>query len=320
MRTIHKILVTLLALLLISAGAGWWYTKPISLTAQNKRDVELTSAALVDESTYATAHKLAQLAITPAEHAYAQSALRIADHQLALAFTSALRDVEAHPPALSPEALKIQDRLTKSQVLLDSDQQRVTQLEAALATAAASKKDVVRDELDLAQAQLDLDKDEVEEANQDLLAAGGNPQQRIELLEREHEAQAKTRTAAAAAAAAAAAGAAGGATTGTTVTGTDMGAPGGSCSNGRNCVRSCSSSPMRKATLSSRRKPWARSASPSRRASKIPRAGLPSSPNTRRAQNPRARPRVPHRMRSTATKMRRHCSVRPGKSPRTKRC
>jgi small-conductance mechanosensitive channel len=223
MRTMHKILVTLLALLLISAGAGWWYTKPISLTAQNKRDAELTSAALVDESTYATAHKLAQLAITPAEHAYAQSALRIADHQLALAFTSALRDVEAHPPTLSPEALKIQDRLTKSQALLDSDQQRETQLEAALATAAASKKDMVRDELDLAQAQLDLDKDEVEEANQDLLAAGGNPQQRIELLEREHEAQAKTRTAAAAAAAAAAAGAAGGATTGTTVTGTEHG-------------------------------------------------------------------------------------------------
>ena len=143
MRTMHNLWVTLLALLLISAGAGWWYTKPISLSAATKRAAELTSAALVDESTYATAHKLAQLATTPAEHTYAQSALRIADHQLALAFTSALRDVEAHPPALSPEALKIQDRLTKSQALLDSDQQRVTQLEAALATAPASQKDMV---------------------------------------------------------------------------------------------------------------------------------------------------------------------------------
>jgi len=219
MRTIHKIWVAMLALLLISAGAGWWYTKPISLTTQNKRDAELTSAAMVDESTYATAHKLAQLATTPAEHGYAQSALRIADHQLALAFASALRDVEAHPPTLSPEALKIQDRLAKSQALLDSDQQRVTQLEAALATAEASQKNMLRDELDLAQSQLDLDKDEVEEANQDLLAAGGNPQQRIELLEREHEAQAKTRTAAAAAAA----GAASGTATGTAVTGTEHG-------------------------------------------------------------------------------------------------
>src|SRR5450631_1043137 len=204
MRTMHKILVTLLALLLISAGAGWWYTKPISLTAANKPAAEVTSAALVDESTYATAQKLAQLATTPAEHSYAQSALRIADHQLALAFTSALRDVETHPPTLSHEALKIQDRLTKSQALLDSDQQRVTQLEAALATASASQKDMLRDELDLAHAQSDLDKDEVEEADQDLLATGGNPQQRIELLVREHDAEAKTWAAAAAAAAAAA--------------------------------------------------------------------------------------------------------------------
>src|ERR1700690_2827047 len=127
---LHKLWVAVLALLLISAAVEWWYTKPISLTAANKRAAEVASAALVDESTYATAQKLAQMATTPAEHAYAQSALRIADHQLALAFTSALRDVEAHPPTLVPEALKIQDRLTKSQALLDGDQQRTAQLEA----------------------------------------------------------------------------------------------------------------------------------------------------------------------------------------------
>jgi len=197
----------MLALLLIAAGAGWWHTKPLSLNATNKRTAGVTSTALVDESTYATAQKLAQLATTPEEQPYAQSALRVADHQLALAFTSALRDVEAHPPSLSPEALKIQDRRTKSQALLDSDQQRVAQLAAALATASASQKDVLQDELDLQQAQLDLDKDELEEADQDLLAAGGNPQQRIELLVHEHDAQAKTRAEARASAGAAGAGA-----------------------------------------------------------------------------------------------------------------
>jgi small-conductance mechanosensitive channel len=203
----QKIWAGMLALLLIAAGAGWWHTKPLSLNATNKRTAGVTSTALVDESTYATAQKLAQLATTPEEQPYAQSALRVADHQLALAFTSALRDVEAHPPSLSPEALKIQDRRTKSQALLDSDQQRVAQLAAALATASASQKDVLQDELDLQQAQLDLDKDELEEADQDLLAAGGNPQQRIELLVHEHDAQAKTRAEARASAGAAGAGA-----------------------------------------------------------------------------------------------------------------
>ncbi len=124
----------------------------------------------------------------------------MADHELALAFTAALRDVEAHPPALSPEARAIQDRLVKSQALLDSDQQRVTQLSAALAAANESQKDTLHDELELAQSQLDLDKDEVEEANQDLVAAGGNPQQRIEAMVQEHDAQVKARAAAAPAA------------------------------------------------------------------------------------------------------------------------
>ncbi len=189
------------ALLLIAAGTGWWLTKPLSPDAVQKRAAAVTSAALVDESTYTTALRVARLAKTPEEQPYSLTALRVADHELALAFTAALRDVEAHPPALSPEARAIQDRLVKSQVLLDSDQQRVTQLSAALAAASESQRDALRDELELAQSQLDLDKDEVEEANQDLVAAGGNPQQRIEAMIQEHDAQVKARAAAATAAA-----------------------------------------------------------------------------------------------------------------------
>jgi len=201
MSVLHKVWAAVLALLLIAAAAGWWHTKPPSPTVAKKRAAAVTSAALVDESSYATAQRLAQLATTSEEQPYALSALRIADHELALAFTAALRDAEAHPPVLSPEALKIQDRLVKSQALLESDQQRVAQLTAALAAAAASQKSGLQDELELAQSQLDLDKDEVEEANQDLAAAGGNPQQRIEAMVQEHDAQVKARTAAVPAAA-----------------------------------------------------------------------------------------------------------------------
>jgi small-conductance mechanosensitive channel len=151
---------------------------------------------LVDQSTYTTAQRLARLAETPEEQAFAQSALRVADHALAFAFTTALRDAEAHPPALRPEAQKIQDRVRKSQGLLDSDQQRVTELTGALAQAKQTQKDALQDELDLAQSQLDLDKDELEEANQDLIDAGGNPLKRIESLQQEHDAQVKAGVAA----------------------------------------------------------------------------------------------------------------------------
>src|SRR3984893_18138950 len=202
---IQKISAALLAVLLAAAVVAWWQTAPPSPKVVARRAAAVTSSALVNESVYATAQRLAQLATTAAEQPFVATALRVADHELALAFTAALRDVEAHPPTLSPEALKIQDRLQKSQVLLDADQQRVAQLAADLTQAKPSQKDALQDELDLAKSQLDLDKDELEEADQDLAAAGGNPQRSIEAMVQKHEAQVKTRAGGAAAEAKAAA-------------------------------------------------------------------------------------------------------------------
>ena len=190
---IQKLSAALLAVLLIGAGIAWWKTAPPSPKVMAQRAAAVTSAALVDETAYATAQRMALLATSPQEQPFVQTALRVADHELALAFTAALRDVEAHPPKLSPDALKIQDRLQKSQQMLDADQQRVTQLTQNLSQAKVAQKDSVQDELELAQSQLDLDKDEVEAADQDLLAAGGNPQQRIEAMVQEHDAQVKAR-------------------------------------------------------------------------------------------------------------------------------
>lgn len=195
----QKMSALVLLLLLAAAGAAWWETAPPTARVTKQRAAAQAAAELVDQSTYTTAQRLAQLAETPEEQAYAQSALRVADHALAFAFTSALRDAEAHPPVLSADAQRIQDRVRKSQGLLDSDQQRVTELTSALAQAKQTQKDALQDELDLAQSQLDLDKDELEEASQDLVDAGGNPQKRIEALEQEHDAQVKARPAAPAA-------------------------------------------------------------------------------------------------------------------------
>ena len=195
MTTLQKILAGVLGLLLVAAGAAWWRTAP-SPKIIRSLGAAVTSAGLVDESTYATAQRLALLATTAEEQPFVLSALRVADHELALAFTAALRDVEAHPPRLSPAASKLQDALQKSQALLTADQQRVAQLSAEVAQARPPQHDVLQDELELAQSQLELDQDEVEEANQDLVAAGGNPQQRIEAMVQEHDAQVKSRAAA----------------------------------------------------------------------------------------------------------------------------
>ncbi len=196
MSTSQKGASLLLVLLLAAAGAAWWKTAPPTARVTKQRAAATAAAELVDQSTYDVAQRLSRLADTADEQALAQSALRVADHALAFAFTTALRHVEAHPPALSPEALKIQDRIRQSRNLLEADQQRVTELTGALAQAKEAQKEALQDELGLAQSQLDLDKDELDEANQDLTEAGGNLQQQIETLQQEHEAQVKAAAAA----------------------------------------------------------------------------------------------------------------------------
>lgn len=199
----EKLLGGALGLSLILAGVAWWKTAPPTLRARKTQAAAITSTDLVDQSTYSTAQRLAQMAVTPEEQTFGQSALRIADHELDLAFTEAMRDVEAHPPALNSEAAAIQARILKSQALLTADQQRVKDLAAALAQAKADQKDKIQDQLDLAQSQLELDKDELDEANQNLVDGGGNPRQQIETMVQEHAAQTKAQPAAAAAKAAA---------------------------------------------------------------------------------------------------------------------
>jgi small-conductance mechanosensitive channel len=199
----EKILSGALGLSLILAGVAWWKTAPPTLRARKNQVAAITSTDLVDQSTYSTAQRLMQAASTSEEDTFAQSALRIADHELDLAFTEALRDVEAHPPALNSETAAIQARILKSQALLAADQQRVNDLTAALAQAKADQKDKIQDQLDLAQSQLELDKDELDEANQNLVDGGGNPRQQIETMVQEHAAQTKAQPAAAAAKAAA---------------------------------------------------------------------------------------------------------------------
>jgi small-conductance mechanosensitive channel len=190
MRATQKIAAIGLLILLAATGYGWWYTnQPARAASRPGRLAQPTDAATgVDQNAFALAQRLATLADGPEEQALAQSAQRFADHELDLAFTAALRRIEAHPPELSPAARRIQDRLDKSQKLLETDQASVTRLTAAVAQASDAQRNALQDQLDLATSQAELDKDEVEEASQDLLDAGGNLHQRIQNMMQTHAA------------------------------------------------------------------------------------------------------------------------------------
>lgn len=188
MSVLQKIAATALIVLLALLAYGLWTTHPSSVVRRGsaKAATQADSLPEVDQSILLTAQRLAQLATSSEERALAQDAVQAADHELDIAFAAALRRIEAHPLVLSPDAQKIEIRLTRSQKLLETDQASVAQLTASLAQAPGSQKGSVQDQLDLAQSQLELDQDEVEEANQDLAAAGGNVHQRIQSMMQQH--------------------------------------------------------------------------------------------------------------------------------------
>ncbi len=198
MKTIQTIAAVLLVVLLAAAGYGIFRTEPPAVTLPSASTATLTtnsSAAAaaqpsVDQTPLKTAQELAALVNMPEERPLAQEALRIADHSVDLAFTNALHEATSHPPALSAEGKEIQARLQNAEKALANAQAQTAQLTAADAKAAGDRKDALNDELELAKAQQELDQDEVDDAKQDLIRAGGDPQDRIQAMVKEHEASA----------------------------------------------------------------------------------------------------------------------------------
>ena len=203
MRALQKTAATVLLASLAAAAYGIWATYQPPPPELGKQEPVATSgvdtAIAVDERTLRRAQRLSALATAPEELTYAQAATQLADHELDVAFAAALRQIEAHPPVLSPQAQQISDRLQKSQKQLESDQAQVDQLTAGIKQANDAQKGALQDRLDLAQSQLELDKDEVAAANHDLMQAGGNMHQRIQKMMQDHTNAANSRAAAAAA-------------------------------------------------------------------------------------------------------------------------
>ena len=209
MRALQKTAATVLLASLAAALYGIWSTyqaPPPELGRQEPTAPQATGSSLlagsapgvdesiaVDQRTLRRAQKLSALVTAPEEQPYAEAATQLADHELDVAFAASLRQIEAHPPVLSPEAQKISERLQTSQKQLEADQAQVDQLTRQLAQAPDAQKSALQDRLDLVQSQLEIDKDEVTAANQDLLQAGGNVHQRIQKMMQEHTSAANNR-------------------------------------------------------------------------------------------------------------------------------
>ncbi len=177
MKTTQKIAAVVLVLLLGATIYGLIRTtEPPSVPpSQGKgKPTSPAQAPLVDQSPLKTAQQLAQLPMAPDEKPFAEEALRLADHEVDSAYDAALRNARAHPPVLSAEAKEIEARLQRAQKLVASDKAMIDQLTAAVAGAKDEKKEALQGDLDQATEDLDVDQNDVDDAEQDLKRAGGD--------------------------------------------------------------------------------------------------------------------------------------------------
>jgi small-conductance mechanosensitive channel len=196
-------LIFLLAMttLLVLCLAFSWSTRdsmaPLSfLTGRgNVRSHGNSPKTLVDLRPWQTAEALAPLAVTTEEKEYAHEAERLADHEVDQAFASALRQAsaQARHRSLTGDALALSQRVLQLQQLIKEDQALVSSLTAASGSSAASAKDAAKpagdsDELEVAKAQLGLDTDELEDAQQELDHASGDDRAQIQGELTAHEA------------------------------------------------------------------------------------------------------------------------------------
>ncbi len=199
----RPILLLVLSALLILCFVFLWITRGSMenlafLREKNGASVTTGKKTLVDVTTWQTAQALAALAVTAEEQEHARDAERLADHEVDQAFASALRQarLKAEHRTLTGEALALSQKVTQLQQLVKQDQALVQNLTppsnpSGQGSKAAPAPSADSDDLDVAKAQLGLDADELDDAQDDLARASGDDSSQIQDELTAHEASMK---------------------------------------------------------------------------------------------------------------------------------
>src|SRR5258708_11932296 len=116
MKTTQKIAALLLVALLGGVAYGLFRTgQPADAPAMNAKTANggPAQAAIVDQTPLLTAQRLVQMPTSAEEKPFAEEALRLADHEMDLAFAAAARDAAQNPPVFRAQAKGSEKRLQK---------------------------------------------------------------------------------------------------------------------------------------------------------------------------------------------------------------
>jgi small-conductance mechanosensitive channel len=174
--------------LVLGTVAAYYATRETSRPRAKNTASSAAETPLVDERPLPTARALAALAITPEEQRLAEEAVRIADHEVDLAFADELRQAAEQRSDQDPQNRDLYLKLQQAQAALADVQSRVEQLKAQISSAKPGEKDALHDREALLDAEQALDEDEVEDAQQELIRAGGDQEAAVQRQRDQHEA------------------------------------------------------------------------------------------------------------------------------------
>ncbi len=176
------VLAAVLAAIAFTGGFGTYFQP------RQRTQTPPAGSSLVDSRDLSTAQTLAQMAATPSEKQFAQDALRLGDHAVDLNFAAALQNATENPPPTNPQTVAMAQRIKSANDVVDTDNDRITELTRRLAVAPKASKDETQNQLALQQAQLALDQDALQDAQQDMARAGGDNKAAIQQIIDEHNA------------------------------------------------------------------------------------------------------------------------------------
>lgn len=180
MKVFRRLAITVPAALFILCLVAAWSTRGSMshmpfLRAQRAKGATTT---LVDQRPWQTIESLAPLAVSAEEQSYAREAERLADHDVDQAFAFALRQAALQTRSLTGDALAAQQKVAQFQALVKEDQTKVDALTDKLKQSNGTT--TPSDDLDVAKAQLQLDNDELADANEDLARVSGDKRPQIQ--------------------------------------------------------------------------------------------------------------------------------------------
>ncbi len=186
-RTRHVLTAILAVVLIVCLIFSWANRNLMANFAFLHRNGLAAGQTLVDVSPWDTASALSSLAVTAEEKEYARQAEHLADHDVDQAFAAALRSAELQMrhTTLTGTAQALQQRIAQLQQEVVQDQAALDRLKSAAGSTAkrasgSASADAVPDNLEVAEAQLGLDNDELNDAQSELQRETGDLRVRIQ--------------------------------------------------------------------------------------------------------------------------------------------